>query len=81
MKTMMALAVLGIGCWVVMFIAGSDVWHFSGSPDFWHLSQPPYHDVRIFAYAFYTQFVVLLAAMALGVWNAMKAGRQSNAHK
>ena len=76
MKTMIALAVVGIGCWVVMFLAGTDVWHSSGSPDFWRLSDSPYYDMRLFAYAFYAQFAALLAAIGFGAWNAIAAKRR-----
>ena len=40
-------------CWLVMFLAGTDVWHFAGSPDFWRRSEPPYADLRAFVYAFH----------------------------
>lgn len=52
-------------CWVVAFLAGTDVWHDVGRPDFWNLSGPPYSDLRAAAYAFYLQFFVLLAQLAI----------------
>jgi len=55
------LAVISLACWLVMFLAGHDVWNFAGKPDFWNLKGPPYTDLRAFAFAFYAQFVVLLA--------------------
>jgi hypothetical protein len=42
-----------------MFLAGTDVWHDVGRPDFWNLQGPPYHDLRVFAYAFYLLLIVL----------------------
>jgi hypothetical protein len=60
-------------CWVVMFLAGTDVWHFAGSPDFWRLSGPPYTDLRAFAYAFYLQFLISLAMIVVTSWTARKA--------
>jgi hypothetical protein len=62
-------------CWIVMFLAGTDVWHFSGSPSFWRLSGPPYTDLRVFGYAFYLQFVILLVMLAVTSWTALKAVR------
>lgn len=59
------LTVFGLLCWLVMFLAGTDVWHDVGSPNFWSLQGPPYHDLRAFAYAFYLLFVVLVACLAV----------------
>jgi hypothetical protein len=50
--------------WSMMFLAGHDVWHELGSPDFWHLNRPPFFDLRIFASAFYASFVLILAQLA-----------------
>jgi len=62
-------------CWIVMFLAGHDVWTFVGKPDFWKLTEAPYSDVRIFAVAFYIQFfllaVVLVALVAAVIWQAV----------
>lgn len=52
-------------CWVVLFLAGTDVWHDLGRPDFWNLTGPPYSDLRAAAYAFYLQFFALLAQLAV----------------
>ena len=75
MRSMIGLSILGTICWLVMFLAGTDVWHFAGSPDFWRLSGPPYTDLRAFGYAFYLQFAVLLAMIAVTSWTALKAVR------
>jgi hypothetical protein len=48
-------------CWGVMFLAGTDVWHAAGRPDFWNLQGPPYQDLRAFAYAFYLLLFALTA--------------------
>jgi hypothetical protein len=45
-----------------MFLAGNDVWHFAGSPDFWNGTGAPHTDLRAFAYAFYLQLGVLVTA-------------------
>ena len=73
MKRMLAVSLLGMLCWIVMFLAGTDVWHSAGSPDFWALSGPPYADLRAFAYAFYLQFFVLLVIIGQTVWTGSGA--------
>ena len=74
--TTLCLGVLALVCWVVMFLAGTDVWHAAGRPDFWNLQGPPYHDLRAFAVSFYLLLAVLsvhLVVTALGLvtsrWN------------
>jgi hypothetical protein len=57
--TTLGLGVLALFCWVVMFLAGTDVWSDVGRPDFWNLAGAPYHDLRAFAYAFYLLFAIL----------------------
>ena len=47
--------------------AGTDVWHDTGSRDFWHLQGPPYADLRACAYAFYLLFAVLIGSLVLQV--------------
>lgn len=78
MGKVVALAAASLICWVVMFLAGTDVWHFAGSPDFWRLPGPPYADMRAAAYAFYAQLVVLvvmLVACACSVMRRRASGR------
>ena len=77
MRSMIGLTTLGMVCWLVMFLAGTDVWHFAGSPDFWRLSGPPYTDLRVFGYAFYLQFVILLVMFAVTSWTALQAVRSN----
>ena len=72
MKNMLALSTVGMVCWIVMFLAGTDVWHFAGRPDFWQLSGAPYTDLRAFAYAFYLQFLILLAMIGVTVWTRQR---------
>ena len=74
-RKMIALTTLGMLCWLVMFLAATDVWHFAGSPDFWRLSGPPYADLKAFGYAFYLQIVILLVMFAVTSVSALKAGR------
>ncbi len=75
MRGMIGLSTLGMLCWLVMFLAGTDVWHFAGSPDFWRHSGPPYADLRAFGVAFYLQFFTLLTMMGVTAWTAVKAAR------
>jgi hypothetical protein len=77
MKSMIALSTLGILCWVVMFLAGTDVWHSAGSPDFWRLAGPPYTDLRAFGYAFYLQFLTLLAMLVVSSCTARRLIRST----
>ena len=46
------LGALALLCWIVMFMAGHDVWHDSGRPDL-HLMGATSFDLRALAYAFY----------------------------
>ena len=80
MKALLGLSTLGMLCWIVMFLAGTDVWHFAGRPDFWRLAEPPYADVRAFGYAFYLQFLVLLVTIGVTAWTGLKAvsNKQTN---
>ncbi len=74
----LGLVVLALLCWVVMFLAGTDVWHDVGRPDFWNLAGSPYHDLRAFAYAFYFLFAILSVHLIVtAVTLAM--GRRSDA--
>ena len=75
MIKLIGLSIVGLFCWIVMFLAGHDVWHFSGSPDFWYLTGPPHFDLRVFATAFYFQFLVLLGLLVAGVWNVLRTER------
>jgi len=71
--TTLGFGVFALLCWIVMFLAGTDIWHDTGRPDLWTLQGPTHHDVRAFACAFYLLFVVLsvqLIASGLGVWTA-----------
>ena len=70
------LTVAALVCWVVMFLAGTDVWHDVGSPNVWNLQNPPFRDLRAFLYAYYLLFFVLVAcllATVAGLRRARKA--------
>lgn len=78
----LCLGALALLCWAVMFLAGTDVWHDVGRPDFWNLQGPPYHDLRAFAYAFYLLLVVLsvhLIVAALGLVTGRRSARMNGA--
>ena len=75
MKKIVGLCIVGLLSWIIMFLAGTDVWHFVGSPDFWNLSGEPYADLRTFGYAFYSQFFILLGLTGLCVWSVVKQKR------
>ena len=73
------LGLVAIVCWVIMFLAGTDVWHDVGRPDFWNLAGPPYQDLRAFTIAFYLLFAVLVAhtivmAIDLGIARSRRRG-------
>ncbi len=59
-------------CWVVMFLAATDVWHDTGSRDFWHLQGPPYADLRACIFAFYVLFAVLIGSLVLQVASTLR---------
>lgn len=76
------LSALALLCWVVMFVAGTDVWHFAGRPDFWHLQGPPYQDLRAFAYAFYLLWILLtvhLIAVAADLVTSRRRAKMNGA--
>ena len=77
MKKQVVLTALGLLCWLVMFLAGHDVWHFAGSPDFWRLHGLPHTDLRAFAYAFYVQFFALLGLLVFGFWQIVQRRRRT----
>jgi len=70
-----ALSFLALGCWVVMFLAGTDIWHEAGRPDFWSRDEPPYPDVRAFVSAFYLLFLMLTLHL-IGTAISLVAGQQ-----
>ena len=81
MRKVVGLSIMGLMCWIVMFLAGTDVWHSAGSPDFWRLSGPPNNDLRALGYAFYLQFFVLLGIIAVGTWSELRTRLGSDRRK
>ena len=67
------LTALSLVCWVVMFLAGTDVWHDTGRHDFWRLAGPPYADLRAIAYAFYLLLAALVSSLFVQIGAALGA--------
>jgi hypothetical protein len=59
-----ALALLGLLCWVLTFMAGTDVWHDAGRPDFLKLGATSF-DLHALAGAYYLLPAVLSAQVGL----------------
>jgi len=59
--SVIVVEILILMCLVLMLLAGNDIWHDTGRADFWHLSNPPFADVRVFVCAYYA-----LVALVLG---------------
>jgi len=59
-------------CWVMMFLAGHDIWHDAGRPDLSRLG-PTQFDLRAFAYAFYLLPVPLLMSVAFSAFTSRKS--------
>jgi len=75
------VSLMGLGCWLVMFLAGNDVWNDVGRPDIWNLKTVPFHDVRVFAWIFYFQFVVLLSGVIVPAGLASRFLRRDSERK
>jgi hypothetical protein len=60
---------------LVIFLAGTDVWHDVGSPNVWSLQTSPYPDLRACLYAFYLLFIVLVGSVILTVLTFTRARR------
>jgi hypothetical protein len=61
----LCLGAAALLCWVVMFLAGTDIWHAAGRPALWDLQGSSYQDLRAFAYAFYALPILLGVHVAL----------------
>jgi hypothetical protein len=59
-----------------MFLAGNDIWHDTGSPDFWRLSKPPFADVRVFVCAYYALVALVLGRMVIRLGRLVVGRRQ-----
>ena len=61
-------------CWLMMFAAGTDIWHDAGRFDVLAMGATA-ADVRAFATAFYGLFFVLLAQFAVTVVGVARGRR------
>ena len=59
-----------------MFLAGTDIWHDMGRPD-WRLQGAHYADLRAFAYAFYLLPLCLAAHFILTIVSVRRAAPTS----
>jgi hypothetical protein len=55
-RASLALAVVGLLCWVLTFMAGTDIWHDAGRPDF---------DLHALAVSYYLMPAVLSVLVGL----------------
>ena len=67
------LGAFALLCWIVMFLAGTDIWHGMGRPDFGRLPGVSSTDVRAFAYAFYLLPLCLVGILVATVVSAIRA--------
>ena len=72
----LVLSVAALLCWLVMFLAGTDVWHDTGRPDLWNLSGPPYEDLRAFVVAFYVLALALAAHVVIAAASLVRRPRR-----
>lgn len=74
----LGFAAVSVVCWLLMFAAGTDIWHDSGRVDVTTLGATS-ADVRAFATAFYGLFFLLLAQLivaGVGVLRSQRTVRQ-----
>ena len=67
------LALVTLACWLLLFAAGTDVWHDAGRPDVLarlHDRGATLFDMRAAAYAFYGLFPLLVAQVVVA-WLAL----------
>jgi hypothetical protein len=60
----LALEMLALGCWLMMFLSGHDIWHDSGRPDVRQMGATAF-DVQTFVCGFYALPVVLLVLIGV----------------
>ena len=66
------LAAVALGCWLLMFAAGTDVWHDTGRLDLWNLEGPPYADLRVCVVTFYVLLPVLVVQCATALISVLR---------
>jgi hypothetical protein len=63
-RASLALAVVGLLCWVLTFMAGTDIWHDAGRPDFLRLGATDF-DLHALAVSYYLMPAVLSVLVGL----------------
>ena len=74
----LVLSAASLGMWLLMFGAGTDVWHDTGRLDLWNLEGPPYFDLRVFIVMFYLLLPIMLTQSAISlihVWMLRRGGK------
>ena len=66
-KLQLVLTIIAILSWVIMFLAGSDIWNDAGRKDIWALQGVPYNDLRVLLYCFYGLFILLITNLGLDI--------------
>jgi len=66
------LGALALLCWIVVFMAWTDVWHDSGRPDF-HLMGATSFDLRALASAFFLLPLCLVGLLIATIVSARRA--------
>ncbi len=61
-----------ISLWVIMFLAGSDVWNGTGRIPIWKMQGPVYSDLKVFVGCFYALAGVLVLHLVYGVCELIK---------
>jgi hypothetical protein len=70
---LLVLTSLALLCWLLMFLAGTDVWQDTGRLDIWRLDGPPYaYDLRAFVMVFYALLPVLIAQFCVAVAGVLR---------
>ena len=73
------LTTIGLACWTVMFLAGTDIWRDTGRPDLSQLPGMHAADLRAFVVAFYALPLVLLAQFAAMAASLVRTRQASTA--
>jgi hypothetical protein len=68
----LVFAAIALLFWLLMFGAGTDVWHDTGRLDIWHLEGPPYADLRVFGVVFYLLLPVLVAQCVIALVHVLR---------
>ena len=70
----LCLTAISLACWILMFLAGTDIWHDTGRLDLRTLGAHG-ADVRALAVAFYGLLPVLLVQFVVSVVSLVRESR------